>query len=399
MKKIYSTILLLALASAAWAQETPKKPSWSGFVSNGFWDNWEISVGAGTGTALSNGKNYGSFGDRLGFEGNVSLLKWIHPVAGVRGQLQGGWSANYDAADRKTTWPYMFAHVDFMLNASNWFGGYRADRAWYAVPFAGFGYAASNFTDKSKEDNGTGARQSFAFTCGLLNKFRVSPSIDIQLELKGMVAKSSLVPAAMSGSYLFGMSATAGIAYRFNNRGWVRGLPGYTAEDIEAFQDLVAAGTAALVAAEAENEALAGQLQKARAEAKAAKAAAAAAEAKVSATTTAGSEEEAAFVSNSIILYNYSMSTLTPQEMTRLDLIAEQIKAGPRDRVYTIQGHADQQTGTKAGNKRVAENRAKRVYDYLVQKGVNPKQLTYQGLGDEKDLFNVQKANRAAIIK
>ena len=61
--------------------------------------------------------------------------------------------------------------------------------------------------------------------------------------------------------------------------------------------------------------------------------------------------------------------------------------------------YADQQTGTKAGNKRVAENRAKRVYDYLVQKGVNPKQLTYEGLGNQKDLFNVQKANRAAIIK
>lgn len=399
MKKLYSTILLLAFATAAWAQETPKKPSWSGFVSNGFWDNWEISVGAGTGMALSNGTNHGSFGDRLGFEGNFSLVKWIHPVAGVRAQLQGGWFENFDAADNKTTWPWMFAHVDFMLNASNWFGGYREDRAWYAVPFAGFGYVASNFTDKSQTDNGTGSRQNLAFTCGLLNKFRVSPSIDIQLELKGMMCKSTLAPVAMGGSYLFGLSATAGIAYRFNNRGWVRGLPGYTAEDIEAFQDLVAAGTAALAAAEADNEMLAGELQKARAEAKAAKAAAAAASAKASSAVQAEDEEEQAFISNSIILYDYSMSTLTPQEKTRLDLIAEQIKAGPRDRVYTIQGHADQQTGTKAGNKRVAENRAKRVYDYLVAKGVRPEQLSYKGLGDEKDLFNVQQANRAAIIK
>ena len=94
MKKIYSTILLLALVSAAWAQETPKRPSWSGFVSNGFWDNWEISVGAGAGTALSYGTNHGKFGDRIGFEGNFSLLKWVHPVAGVRAQLQGGWFNN-----------------------------------------------------------------------------------------------------------------------------------------------------------------------------------------------------------------------------------------------------------------------------------------------------------------
>ena len=137
------------------------------------------------------------------------------------------------------------------------------------------------------------------------------------------------------------------------------------------------------------------------AEEAAAKAAAeaAAAAAKAAAAQRAEVREEAAIVSNSIILYNYSMSTLTPQEKTRLDLIAEQIKAGPRDRVYTIQGHADQQTGSKAGNRRVAENRAKRVYDYLVKQGVRPEQLTYKGLGDEKDIFNVQKANRAAIIK
>ena len=46
MKKIYLTFLIAAFASAAWAQDTPKKPSFAGFVSNGFWDNWEISVGA-----------------------------------------------------------------------------------------------------------------------------------------------------------------------------------------------------------------------------------------------------------------------------------------------------------------------------------------------------------------
>ena len=84
MKKIYLTFLIAAFASAAWAQDTPKKPSFAGFVSNGFWDNWEISVGAGAGTAFSNGSNLKSFGDRIGFEGNFSLTKWVHPVVGLR---------------------------------------------------------------------------------------------------------------------------------------------------------------------------------------------------------------------------------------------------------------------------------------------------------------------------
>lgn len=47
MRKIFLTFLLVAFASAAFAEGTPKKPSVAGFVSNGFWDNWEVSAGFG----------------------------------------------------------------------------------------------------------------------------------------------------------------------------------------------------------------------------------------------------------------------------------------------------------------------------------------------------------------
>ena len=77
-----------------------------------------------------------------------------------------------------------------------------------------------------------------------------------------------------------------------------------------------------------------------------------------------------------VVLYDYSMSELTPKAKTRLDLIADLIKNGPADKVYRIDGYEDQQTGSKAGNKRVAEDRAQGVYNYLVKCGVNPRQLT-----------------------
>ncbi len=39
-------------------------------------------------------------------------------------------------------------------------------------------------------------------------------------------------------------------------------------------------------------------------------------------------------------------------------------------------------------------------YDFLVSKGVNPKQLNYEGKGNSPDPFKkVQAANRAAIIQ
>ena len=248
MKKLILLLAAVALATSVWAQDTPKKPSFAGFVSNGFWDNWEITLGGGAGTALSNGTNQGSFGDRINFEANFGLTKWFHPVTGMRLQLQGGRFANFDDVLGKAKWPYLFVHADFMLNFSNWAGGYREDRAYYAVPFAGFGYMASNFTDKSHENNGSGTHQSFAFTLGWLNKFRISPSFDFNIELKGLIAPSRVSPVAMDGSYLFGFSATAGFTYRFNKRGWQRGVAGYTVADIQAFQDAVAASMAAAAA-------------------------------------------------------------------------------------------------------------------------------------------------------
>lgn len=47
----------------------------------------------------------------------------------------------------------------------------------------------------------------------------------------------------------------------------------------------------------------------------------------------------------------------------------------------------------------MAENRAKRVYDFLVSQGVKASQLTYEGKGNSPDPFEVQAANRAAVIE
>ena len=385
-------------------QSVSKYPSVRGFVSNGFWDNWELSFGGGLSMMSTSNLVFkdmpGSFGDRLGFEVNVAATKWFHPVFGARLQLAGGRFRNISQLGGNTQrTPYMFVHTYLMINFSNWAGGYRDDRAYYLVPFVGFGYLATNFTDKSQEDNMTGTHQAFAFSYGLLNKFRLSRSFDFNIELKGMLAPSRVCPAKTDGSYLFGFSATAGFTYRFNKRGWQRGVAGYTAADIQAFQDAVAASMAAVEAAELENAQLAQQLAAAQAQAAAAQNAAADAAA-AAAVATVVAADEAALADTSIILFDYSMSVLTPQEKTRLELIAEQIKSGSKDAVYQIVGHADQQTGTAAGNKRVAEHRAKRVYDFLVSKGVNPKQLNYEGKGNSPDPFKkVQAANRAAIIQ
>ena len=102
MKRFYLAALAAALLSVSslTAQEkedttavTPK-PSFAGFVTNKFWDNWEISINGGTGAALFSKTNYGSAGDYFGGIGGISATKWLHPIIGLRAVLEGGVYSN-----------------------------------------------------------------------------------------------------------------------------------------------------------------------------------------------------------------------------------------------------------------------------------------------------------------
>lgn len=388
MKKYILTLSLALFAFAASAGETAKKPSCAGFGSNGFWDNWELSAGFGINTAISNGKD---FGKKAGFEGNISATKWIHPIAGLRFQFQGGRFVNIDPNMGKMKWPYLFTHLDLTINASNWIGGYRDDRAYTAVPFIGFGYMVSDFTDSFQQKYGVGTSHNYAFTYGLQNRFRISPAVSFDIELKGLFLPSRICPAEMGGSYLFGFSASAGFTYRFKQRGWQRGVAGYTSDDIRAFQDAVAAGNAALEDAKAQNDRLTRNLASAQAEADAAKAEARAAQ--------AASGKTIYETGTSVIFFRYGVSKLTDREKVRLDLIADLINKAPKEKVFTIEGHADPETGSAAGNERVAANRAKNVYEYLVSRGVKPARLTYKGMGTKANPFKTSETNRVVVIR
>lgn len=393
MKKLLLSLIFVSVAATTFAQEeqpVAKRPSVKGFVSNKFWDNWEVSAGAGIGTSMNNKKDYGMLRRRLGFEVNASATKWLHPVFGTRLQVQGGNLVTYSTDEVRDKWPYIFAHVDFMINFSNWVGGYREDRAYYGVPFFGFGYMAGNITDESRVEGFSEFENYFAFSYGWLSKFRLAKAWDFNIELKGLMVPSQIHSGVgnvtkVEGNYTFGFSATAGFTYRFNKRDFQRCAQGYSADDIRAFQDAVAAGNAALaaanaalLAANADNDRLGKELN----DAKNTKAA----PAKV-------------VVPSTVILYDINDATLSEKEMTRLQMLAHEIKKGPSSQKYSIWGYADQGTGNDTINKALGEQRAKAVYDYLLGQGVNADQLSCEGHGTDDDFTPIAKGNRAVIIK
>lgn len=405
MKKIFLLCASALFAAGAYAQtseeivvmevggETPvvsKYPSLKGFVSNGFWDNWEMSFRGGISMMSTSNLVFkdmpGSFGDWVGFEANFALTKWFNPVFGARVELAGGRFRNISQLNGNTQrTPYMFVHTDLMINFSNWAGGYRDDRAYYAVPFVGFGYMAMDFTDRAHE-LGYPTNNEFAFTAGLLNKFRLSKGWDLDIELKGWLFAEKDLPRTLrrGGSYVAAYSATAGFTHRFNQRTWRREMPQkYTDADIAAYTAAIAALEGSLAVARNNEKSLADQLAAANRALRDAK------------------NKKEVFVNGACpAFFKINSAELSQRNKILLDMVADEINEAPADKTFTVSGYADKETGSAAYNLQLSEKRARAVADYLESKGVKADRLIVKGYGSSVQPFsgNIEN-NRVVVIK
>ena len=386
MKKFLLSIAIVAIsAGSVFAQEnSAEKLRWKGIMNNGFWSNWEINVGGGINATAWNGigGDQDATGD-LGWQVEGGLTKWFNPIVGARVQLIGGQLNASDDFGRKSNW--IMPHADAVLNLSNWIGGYREDRVYYAKVFAGAGV---NFVNV----NNDGA-SGFAGVAGLINTFRVCKQLDINLELKGILSAAHDMPRAIAampgGKYGQIYSATLGLTYRFNKRDWSKA---YSQEEIDGYLASIAALEAGLAEAH-RNE---GKLNERLAAQKAA-------------TDQALKDNEAlraelakkknSVVASTAVFFNFDSSRLTDRAKASMQVLQETIAAAPKDQVFTIVGHADAKTGSAEYNQKLSEKRAKAVYDYLVEQGVNKDQLTWKGVGSSENIFPVNGTNRVVIVK
>ena len=382
MKKFLLSIAIVAIsAGSVFAQDNAEKLRWKGIMNNGFWSNWEIGIAGGiNATAWDGVATNQSTGD-LGWQVEGGLTKWFNPIVGARVQLIGG---RLNASDDFIKSNWIMPHADAVLNLSNWIGGYREDRVYYAKVFAGAGVHWVNV----KNDAGSG----FAATAGLINTFRVCKQLDINLELKGILSAGHDMPRAiapMAAKYGQIYSATLGVAYRFNKRDWSKA---YSQEEVDGYLASIAALEAGLAEAH-RNE---GKLNERLAAQKAA-------------TDQALKDNEAlraelakkknSVVSSTAVFFNFDSARLTDRAKASMQVLQETIANAPKDQVFTIVGHADAKTGAAAYNQKLSEKRAKAVYDYLVEQGVNKDQLTWKGVGSTENIFPVNNTNRVVIVK
>ena len=409
-------LTLVSIAGMANAAENKdaKKPSWKGFVSNRFADNWELQVGVGPSFMLRTGA--GNIGDVTGFDVYIGAVKWFHPIIGARLVLEGGkmkypaWNGmstlvqsldryNYAGLTSPVKDGFLYLHPDMLINLSNWIGGYK-ERVYNLnlLVGAGLGVVFNDVVNKT---------WNFCANAGIQNRFNLGKkkAVSLDLTVQYVVTKSVLFPLAGTKSAHFNaLDVFAGFTYRFNRRDWERS--GATEAEATAMLARISNAEADAANAKAESE----RLQKLSDEQAKALAAAnalladrekALAEARKNlkpAQANSAKEAVAQNNYNDLLFYCYGMGTLSKTDKVRLDVLADQIKKDESGKTFRIEGFADPQTGKQKNNVKLSNKRAKLVYEYLLKKGVAKDKITFQGCGTDNLPFNAKEQNRVTVV-
>lgn len=393
MKRTFFTLVLLMFAVSAFAQQESKRGP---YLTNGVWDNWFISVGGGLNLYFSEYDNKMELQERLSPALDLSVGKWITPTIGLRLQYAGlrakgktyfypGDNA-YISKDASTTvdgyqtekFNVMNLHGDVMWNISNAIGGYRPDRTWDLVPFAGLGWArSSNVKDWNPAKK---ANNELGLTVGLLNQIRLSDALDLNVEIRHMIVNESF-DYVSRGSRWEGMStASIGLSYNFPRRDFEKYVKVEPA-DYTPYNNRIAALEKQLADKDANAKRIADELA-----------------AEKSRKAQVVKPEPEYIVSPLAVFFQLNKAELSDKEIINLGYAADIIKKSGKK--FKIQGSADKATGNARINQTLSEKRANKVYDVLVNKfGVNPSQLEVIAKGDKDEPFGKPVLNRVVIVE
>jgi outer membrane protein OmpA-like peptidoglycan-associated protein len=95
------------------------------------------------------------------------------------------------------------------------------------------------------------------------------------------------------------------------------------------------------------------------------------------------------------ILFASNKYALLNTAKTKLDQVAEALKAQESDRRMVVEGHTDSQ-GSDRINQPLSLNRARAVRDYLVSRGVDGNKITAIGMGSSQPLVDNRNAENRA---
>lgn len=352
---------------------------------NHFWDNWFVSAGFGGQIIFGNHDKQVKFFDRIAPALDIAVGKWFTPGIGVRLMYSGlsvkgatqkeghgefpTHSTGVDVPGKggdgywlmKQKFDFYNLHLDALFNMSNILCGYNEKRVYNCTPYVGLGWARVWESPQSME---------VSANVGILNSFRLSDALNLNLDIRGAYV-SDRFDGELGGRWGEGIwSATVGLTYRFKQRGWGRSKTIVRTHDrqreLKAMQDKL-------------NDMQAQLAQRKRDSITVVKTLAAA----------------------NFVIFKIDTWDLTKESRVQLGLFAETIKKADPNAVYIITGYADKGTGSIERNVILSKNRARVVYECLVNEfGVPKKQLRVDHKGGVDNMFyNDPRLSRAVITR
>ena len=353
-------------------------------VTNKFWSNWFFSLGGGAEATFGDNDNAGSFGKRISPTLNFAVGKWFTPGLGLRVQYSGlqARGYTYDAGAPyvkgtqlkdgyyKQRWDYMNLHGDVMFNLNALFGGYNQYRVYEIIPYLGAGFTHNYSGPK---------REALAVNAGIINRFRISNAVDINLELSAMGVEDKFDGETGGKDGFDGvLSATLGLTYRFPVRGFKRPMPQLISQaELAIMQQQLAQLAAA-------NQQLQNALVNAQNQPVA----------EVSETEVVVQSD----IAPRTVFFTIGSAVVSPREAMNLSYLANLMKEFP-DATYTVNGYADSSTGTPSFNQTLSLKRAQAVVDVLVKEfGISADRLKVSADGGV-DKFGQPILNRVVLVK
>ncbi len=391
MKKLVLFLILISLSAILHAQERPNRGLNNKIIrgpyeTNRFFDNWILGVGGGVNVYNGNSDAHLSLEKRISTAVDLSVGKWITPSIGLRLQCSGldakgssSFESDYATSSLgdgyyNEKFNIINLHGDIMWNLSNAISGYREDRRWNFIPYAGVGWARSW--------NETTNHNEYATSVGLLNTIRLSNVLDFTIDGRYMITSNRLDGANCGSNYDGMISATVGLIVKFGKRNFKRA----TTPNYSSYNKRISTLQNENKQLETKSTALAKELQELSKREKAIIIVT-----KNNASTT---------VTPVALFFKIGRTSLDNKELANLGFYVRNAMKTNENKTFTIIGTADSATGNDQINQRLSEHRMQYVYEILVNKyNISPARLIKKAEGSSNNRFENAELNRTVIIK
>ena len=391
MKKLFLMLAVASLSLNAMAQEDPTEKY--SVATNSFWSNWFIQtnlnwssytigthglfsapfrkfpMGTDAKEACQHGFTAPSF--------SLAVGKWFTPGLGLRTKANIGWMGKVGSSDV----PMLLSVNEHVLfNLHNLLGGYDESRVWNFIPFVGAGLAHT-----FKTPNGVSKAGTYTFSAGLLNTFKISRKVALNLEVAYANYGKELVGASEGGIMpkhrLNQLSVEVGATFNLGKGTWNK------TPDVDAIKALsqgqIDALNAQLTDAQTENARLKDMLANQK---------------KQDAQATAVATKTVTKVVAAPVSVFFNLGKAKVASKKDLQNVSELAKvAKDNNSKIVVTGYADSKTGSAAYNQKLSEKRAQTVADELVKMGVDRNNIEVVAAGGVTTLSPISYNRRATV--